>query len=124
MKTGTEPGATRGRGVLLEHLGTGAFGATWRVRGPGRREAALTFLRLPPGDEARVLAKGCPPAVPARLRVPAPQVFDPAQTPPPAGRIGLADRAARAGQALKGGALGAHPDPMDRLAGELAIQTF
>ena len=57
------PGSRIGRWSLVERLGRGAFGTTWRAHDDDGRTAALKVLGAPPGDELRALARICHPAV-------------------------------------------------------------
>lgn len=67
MSSAHVPGESVGPWCLDRHLGDGSFGSTWQAHDPVGRTAALKLLRVPPGDELRVLAQLAHPAIPALL---------------------------------------------------------
>jgi len=63
MTTAEKPGRQVGGWHLLEVMGTGAFGVTWRAEDPSGARAAVKLLNRPPGDEFEVLSRVAHPAI-------------------------------------------------------------
>ncbi|MEN0062588.1 MAG: serine/threonine-protein kinase, partial [Myxococcota bacterium] len=63
MTTADPPKRQVGGWQLLEVLGTGAFGETWRAQDPSGAQAAVKLLKGPPGNELRVLSRVVHPAI-------------------------------------------------------------
>lgn len=63
MPVADRPDNQVGAWHLVEVLGTGAFGQTWRAQDPSGTPAAVKLLNGPPGDELRILARLAHPAI-------------------------------------------------------------